>query len=249
MFGAGLIGRRHAAHVHAEPEAALTAIVEPFASGAQVAESYDVPCYRSIDDLLAAAVDFDAAILASPTHTHADLAISLLDLDKHVLIEKPISADLVSARQVLEAAARSKGNVLVGHHRRFNPYVESLKVAIDGGKLGVLLGVTGVWTALKPDSYFQAEWRHSSSTGGGVMASKCNLAVLSYTLTLIRLFAVNLIHDVDLMQYLFGKIERVYVEEGKKVRNFDAEETAAATIRFANGAVGTFFLSECVARD
>ena len=245
MFGAGLIGRRHAAHVHAEPEAALIAIVEPFAGGAQVAETYAVPCYRSIDDLLAAALDFDAAILASPTHTHAGLAISLLALDKHVLIEKPISADLASARQVLEAAAKSRGQVLVGHHRRFNPYVEALKSAIDAGKLGVLLGVTGVWTALKPDSYFQAEWRHSSSTGGGVMASKRDSIVLFYSLTLIRRSEVNLIHDIDLMQYWFGKIERVYVEEGRKVRKFDAEETAAATIRFANSAVGTFFLSEC----
>ena len=55
---------------------------------------------------------------------------------------------------------------------------------------------------------------------------------------------INLIHEVDLLQHLFGPISRVYAEGTLAQRGNAAEEGAAMVLRFASGAVGTFLLSD-----
>jgi len=57
---------------------------------------------------------------------------------------------------------------------------------------------------------------------------------------------INLIHEVDLLQYLLGSIMLVYALEAPKTRDFDAEEGAAVLLRFESGVVGTFVLSDAV---
>lgn len=54
----------------------------------------------------------------------------------------------------------------------------------------------------------------------------------------------NMSHELDLMRFLFGEIDRVYAEEGKRTRAHDVEETVSLTIHFVDGTVGTFLLSE-----
>ena len=53
---------------------------------------------------------------------------------------------------------------------------------------------------------------------------------------------INLIHDVDLLQMLIGPITRVHAEKAPSTRGYAVEEGAAITLRFANGAVGTFLV-------
>ena len=57
---------------------------------------------------------------------------------------------------------------------------------------------------------------------------------------------INLIHDIDILHYLFGPIIRVFAEKTLSQRGHPAEEGAAITLRFANGLVGTFILSDAV---
>lgn len=55
-----------------------------------------------------------------------------------------------------------------------------------------------------------------------------------------------MIHEVDILHHLFGPITRVYAEATLSQRGFAAEEGAAITLRFANGMVGSFLLSDAV---
>ncbi len=57
---------------------------------------------------------------------------------------------------------------------------------------------------------------------------------------------INLIHEIDLLQYLLGPITLVSALETIKTRGFEAEEGAAITMRFKSGVVGTFLLSDSV---
>jgi predicted dehydrogenase len=69
----------------------------------------------------------DAAIVATPTITHASIACPLLEAGIDVLVEKPIAPSLEEARQITSAAA-SAGRILqVGHLERFNPAVQALR--------------------------------------------------------------------------------------------------------------------------
>lgn len=57
---------------------------------------------------------------------------------------------------------------------------------------------------------------------------------------------INLIHDIDILHYLFGSIVRVFAEKTVAQRGHSAEEGAAITLRFGSGVVGTFVLSDAV---
>lgn len=125
----------------------------------------------------------------------------------------------------VECAYKHGRKLLIGHHRRFNRYVVTAKKHVQS--LGQLIAVNGLWTIYKPMQYFDppTEWRRLNSAGP---------------------VFINLIHDIDILHYLFGPITRVYAERTLSQRKFDTEEGAAITLRFASGMVGSFILSDAV---
>lgn len=226
IIGAGLIGPRHAQSVVACPDAELVAFVDPSPQADAVAKRFEVPCYDSVDALLASELLPDASIVCTPNGTHVGISERLLQAGLHVLVEKPVSIDVQSGQRLAETVKHSNTRLLVGHHRRFNPYVVATKRALDDGAVGKPIAVSGLWTLCKPASYFHhpTEWRGLKQGGGPIL--------------------INLIHDIDILQYLLGPITRVHAEQTASQRNHEAEEGAAILLRFASGAVGTFVLSD-----
>ncbi|KAJ5123143.1 hypothetical protein N7448_009240 [Penicillium atrosanguineum] len=227
VIGVGLIGPRHCRTVKESNEARLVAIVDLQPSTAKVAEEFGAAHYTSVQDLIRSSDKPDAAIICTPNHTHASLAKELAAAGIHVLIEKPVSVDISSGRELVEILNQSGVKALVGHHRRFNPYVIAAKEAISSGSLGDITAISGMWTTYKPEDYFDvpAAWRRGKS--GGVVL-------------------INLIHEVDILHHLFGPITRVHAESTKSRRGYEAEEGAAIVFRFRSGVVGTFVISDNV---
>ncbi|KAL8293569.1 hypothetical protein RQP46_000270 [Phenoliferia psychrophenolica] len=120
--------------------------------------------------------------------------------------------------------ARTEGKVKVDG--ALHPTIIKAKAMLEAGVLGQILGVSGIWSTLKPPSYFSppTAWRAEAGTGGPIL--------------------INLVHDLDLLRHLFGDIVRVYAEQGASTRGHDVEETGACTLKFASGAVGTFLFSD-----
>ncbi|KAH0610189.1 uncharacterized protein H6S33_011716 [Morchella sextelata] len=235
---AGLIGVRHVDHILQEPLTALSALVGASQTDRvnELANKHHVPIFKTTEELLAARAEgkvvVDAAIVATPNNTHVPIGILLIDNDITALVEKPIAADSSSTTALLEALGRAKGRgssaaVLVGHHRRFNTYIRAAKKAITSGILGKIVAFQGTWALLKDLNYFKDEWRTQVGTGGPIL--------------------VNLVHEIDNLRYLFGDIERVYVEKGMSTRGYEVEETVVMTMRFDSGIVGTFIVSDCSA--
>ncbi|PYH42856.1 Gfo/Idh/MocA family protein [Aspergillus saccharolyticus JOP 1030-1] len=232
IVGAGLIGPRHAQTVQANPSTHLLALIDPSPSAAQTAATLQTLYFPSLDALLASPSipRPDAAIVCTPNHTHIPLATTLLSNNIHVLLEKPISDDPSTARALLSTLTPTSPKLLIGHHRRFNPYITATKQLLTTNALGPIIALNGLWTLYKPDTYFAppGDWRRSTETGGGVLA-------------------INLIHDIDLLHYLFGPITRVFAEQTAPTRPSPphaAEEGAAITLRFASGVVGTFLVCD-----
>jgi len=194
IIGAGLIGPRHAQSVVDCADAVLTGFVDPNPQADAIVESFAVPCYRSVELLLASGNAPDAAIVCTPNHTHVDISEKLLHVGLHVLVEKPVSTDVRSGAMLSEAIKASGRQLLVGHHRRFNPYVVVTKKALTEGAIGQPIAVSVLWTLCKPEFYFEAptEWRGRAEGGGPIL--------------------INLVHDVDILQYLLGPITRVHAE-------------------------------------
>lgn len=130
LLGLGRMGRNHLRVVGESPDFELAGVVD--AGG--VPRPQGVPFFDSVKELRA--VDFEAAIVATPTATHRDVVLELLAMKKHVLVEKPIASSFEQGREVLDAAAKSGVRIAVGHVERFNPAVRKLREVIKGGWLG-----------------------------------------------------------------------------------------------------------------
>ncbi|ORY10430.1 hypothetical protein BCR34DRAFT_485686 [Clohesyomyces aquaticus] len=225
VVGTGLIGPRHAEAVVKDPDAELTCIVDPNPAAEAVALRFGCPLYKSIQDMLSAPNKPYAALVCTPNHTHVPLSKELLEAGLHVLCEKLISTDITSGQELIKCAETHKLKLLIGHHRRFKRFIIATKKALPS--LGRLIAINGLWTTYKPPEYFDppTHWRRCDSAG---------------------VVLINLIHEIDILHHLFGPIVRVYAEETISQRSFPAEEGTAITLRFANGIVGTFILSDAV---
>ena len=156
LIGAGLIGRRHAAHVRTE--AVLAGVVDPSEQARAFAAGQGAPWRPSFADLLAQDRP-DAVIIATPNAMHAAHGLEAVQAGLPALIEKPIADGLESAARLVEAAERAGVPLLVGHHRRHNPVTQAAKRAIKAGRLGALVAAHATCWMHKPASYFDAAWR------------------------------------------------------------------------------------------
>lgn len=125
VVGVGHIGKNHA-RLYAElPSASFTAIYDTDPQRArQVSEEFHVPASNSLDEF---SENVDAASIATPTNTHAEIARELLRRGKHLLIEKPIAENTASARELAELAVSQNLILQVGHVERFNPVLSALE--------------------------------------------------------------------------------------------------------------------------
>jgi predicted dehydrogenase len=124
VVGTGEFGRRHMRAIRQSEAAELVGGVDrdPARAAAAAAE-YGGEVFPALETLAGRA---DAAVVAVPTTAHAECACALMEMGIDVLVEKPIAADLASARRMVDTA-RSSGRVLqVGHLERFNPAVTAL---------------------------------------------------------------------------------------------------------------------------
>jgi predicted dehydrogenase len=87
-------------------------------------------------DLRSALPHVDAVVVAAPPATHAQLAMQALTADKHVLVEKPMTTTVSSARRLIEEAAQRKLILMVGHVFEHSPAVWKLREVIESGELG-----------------------------------------------------------------------------------------------------------------
>ncbi|KAK5740447.1 hypothetical protein LTS12_024964 [Elasticomyces elasticus] len=226
IIGTGLIGPRHARSVLNCSDATLACIVDPSPAASAVARDLGVPLYGSILKMLEAGDRPDAAIVCTPNSTHVSLSIELLQAGIHVLVEKPVATTLNDAERLVDFARSCGKKLLVGHHRRFNPHITAAKRALEENRIGKVIAVSGIWALQKPASYFEGAgaWRAKAGNGGPLL--------------------INMIHDIDLLQYLLGPITRVHAESTIPQRGHEVEEGAAILLRFASGVVGTFIVSD-----
>lgn len=236
VIGAGLIGPRHAKHILKRKDCSLFAIVDRSANGPGVASSCNSLHFNTVNEMLDFCQQYqvdlpDAAIIATPNHTHAELGMQLASYGIHLLVEKPMASAAEDCIALLEYCNQRGVKLLIGHHRRFNPYIVATKANMD--RIGKPIAIQGVWALQKHKEYFaEKAWRRSVLSGGGALL-------------------INLIHDLDLLQYLIGPIERVYAELMPRQRHAETpdnevDEGAVLTLKFANGCCGTFLCSDNV---
>ena len=121
VIGVGYLGRFHAQKYAQLPDCQLIGVVDANPQTAErVAAELNTRSLLDYRQLLGAV---DVVSIATPTPTHCDIALPLLQAGAHVLVEKPISESAEQAERMI-AAARAQQRVLqVGHLERFNPAI------------------------------------------------------------------------------------------------------------------------------
>ena len=226
VAGAGTIGRDHIARVRASAGCVLVGIADPAPSGAACAASLGVAQADGLEALLDA-VRPDGVILATPHVLHVQGALACIARGVPVLVEKPVADTLAAAVRLAEAVERSGVPVLVAHHRRYNTALEVACSTIASGALGALVAVQGGALFHKPAAYFE-EAPHRRRRGAGPILT-------------------NMVHEIDNLRLLAGEIVEVQAFVSHARRRFEVEDSASVGLRFANGALGTFMLSDVAA--
>jgi len=231
VAGAGLIGREHIRVIMdtSAADCCLAGIVDPAPAAAQLAQQCAVPHWHDLDELLAqqSLDSVDAVVVATPNATHHGHALQCLQAGLPILLEKPIATTVAQAEDIVRCMEQTNGTVLIGHHRAHSPLMRQAREIILQGQLGQLVAVQGSALFFKPDGYFvAAPWR--TQTGGGPVA-------------------LNLIHEIHNLRMLCGEIVAVQAFASHATRGFAVEDTAAINLRFANGALGSFILSDTAA--
>jgi predicted dehydrogenase len=119
------MGKLHARVLSEMPQVELVAVVDSHDPAAKsVARQRDCQAFSSAREV----VDLvDAAIIAVPTLCHLDAARPFVQAGKHVLIEKPFTADVAAGEALLAEADKTGATVQVGHTERFNPAATAMR--------------------------------------------------------------------------------------------------------------------------
>jgi predicted dehydrogenase len=184
LVGAGRAGLVHGRNLAAGVrEARLAAIADPDEAALRHA-SAELGCEHTFTDASAAVVHeaIDAVVIASPTFTHAELAVAALAAGKHVLCEKPLATSLEEAAEVAAAVEEARRVFVMGFMRRFDAGFVRAAERIANGEIGqpLLVRSTGRGPGLPP------EWAWDVASSGGLIAE------------------VNS-HDLDTIRWLSGQ--------------------------------------------
>lgn len=178
LFGAGRIGKIHAANLARHPHAQLRCVVDVHRPSAEALAAQHGAAVASIDEALADA-NVAAVVIGSSTDTHADLIMRAAAAGNAIFCEKPVDLDVARARACAEAVKRAGVTCMIGFQRRFDPTFAALKQRLDAGEIGTpeVLIVTSRDPAPPPASYI--------ARSGGV-------------------FKDMLIHDFDIFRWILG---------------------------------------------
>ncbi len=215
LFGAGRIGKIHAANVALNGNAALRHVVDVDAAAAGDLAARHGAAVSDADSALGDPA-VDAVIITSSTDTHKTLVEQACRAGKAVFCEKPVDLDSARVREVLSVVEETGVPFFVAFNRRFDPSFAALQKKVRDGRVGKVeqVIITSRDPGPPPVGYIKA-------SGG--------------------LFRDMMIHDFDMARWLLGEEPtEVYAVASCMVDPAIGEagdvDTAAVTLRTASGA-------------
>ena len=227
LVGCGKVGHIHAACVQREESADLVGVCDTDPErAATFAAQYGGRPFTDVATLLRETHP-EAVLTATPHPLHAAPAIQAATAGAHVLVEKPLAANLADCDAMIAAARKSGVQLGVISQRRLYEPVRRMKGAIDAGKLGrPALGVFIMYSWRDPAYYRSDPWRGQwASEGGGVLVNQSP-------------------HQFDLLQWFMGPIEEISGCWANVAHPaIEVDDTAVAVLRFRNGGLGSIVTS------
>ncbi len=221
LIGFGAWGAHHARAIGETPGAQLVAIAAR-SDASQKAASEACPGAEIVDDYrrLLDRQDIDAVDIVVPTYLHEEMACAALRAGKHVLLEKPMTASVVSSLNILHAARDNGRKLALGFELRMSNLWGRVKSMIDRGAIGEpQYCLIELWR--KPYRLGSNGWRYDISRVGNWILEEP-------------------IHFFDLARWYLGSLgEPTHVTARAKARDNSRPELTdnfSAMMDFAGGA-------------
>ena len=219
VLGSGGIARRRTIPEGILPaaNAELVAVfdVNPIAN-AEVAKQFGARAVASIDELLLQGLD--AVYIATPPHGHREQTLACARAGKHVLCEKPLGLTVADAEAMMAACTQAKVRLGTAFMMRFHTQHQAALKLIREGALGQPVfgrAQLSCWYPPMPGA-----WRQDPGMSGGG--------------SLIDMGG----HCIDLLEMFFGPVKSVSCFTNRTVHSYASEDSAVASLRFANDALG-----------
>jgi predicted dehydrogenase len=220
IVGAGSVGKRHLRNL-AALGAAVSAL-DPRADRVEEARSAAplVSTFRTLDEALRQRERFDGAVICSPPSAHVEQSVACLRASLPLLIEKPLSPTLASARDLAEAAERARVPVVLGYTYRWWPPLGDLARLLERGDIGKPRHVRCTMSAHLADWHpwerYQDFFMASASLGGGALLDES--------------------HFLDLMLWFFGMPSHLYARiERLSELQIETDDNVDALLEYADG--------------
>ncbi len=150
MIGLGRWGPNHVRNFNDAPNCRVVAGADSKAANLQRAKArFNFDGYSDYRELLARS-DVHAVVICTPTGTHYAVVRAALEAGKHVLCEKPLTADSKEAWELAAFAQKRGLSLMVGHIFLFNPGIEYLAKCVEEKIAGRLYYLNAVRTNLGP---------------------------------------------------------------------------------------------------
>lgn len=216
IVGAGGMGRAHAMALKSLKEANLVSVVDVvYEKARQFASELGIRAYGSLRQM-SGAEEIDAVWICTPSYSHSEVAIEAANLGLHVFSEKPMALKIDDCNLIAEAVRKNKIKYGLGFVERFSPFYTNTKKMVEDGKFGnVSFAWSGRMGYLGPGT-----WYTRKAESGGIIVD------------------LN-IHDLDLLRWLCGGVERIFAECSTKIfTEIDIYNNAWIVLRFRSGGMG-----------
>jgi predicted dehydrogenase len=230
IVGCGMISRFHQRAIADVRGAKLVGCYsQPSDSAKQFAAEANIKAYNTLEEMLADE-EIDAVSICTPSGAHMEASVAAAKAGKHVIVEKPLEVTLKRCDKVIDACEKNGVKLATIFPSRFHDASQKLKKAIDGGRFGRLtMGDAYIKWYRSQEYYDSGAWRGTwKLDGGGALMNQA-------------------IHTVDLLQWLMGEVTEINaMTDTLAHQRIEVEDTAVATLRFANGALGVIEASTAV---
>ncbi|QUH29936.1 Gfo/Idh/MocA family protein [Vallitalea guaymasensis] len=226
IVGCGTIFENHIKAIIENDEAKLLYLVDIEEEKVKkLASQYN--CYYStnIDDILYDD-SIDVVHILTPHYLHYEMAKKVLLASKHVVLEKPAAINVEDVQDLKQLSLKMNKQIAVVFQNRYNPSLVEARSIIESKRLGSVIGMRAFITWKRDEEYYNQDvWRGKWKTeGGGLLINQA-------------------IHTLDLMRWFGGRIDKIkgHVDTRLLGDVIEVEDTAEATIKFENGAIGLFY--------
>lgn len=183
-----------------------------------------------LDDLLSDPA-IDLIDICLPSHLHAPVALQALQVDKHVICEKPLAGNLLQADELARVAASSAGVLMPVFQYRYGVAMTQMLALKRHNLLGKPQVATLETHWNRGADYYAVDWR-------GTWAGECGGVLVTHA-----------IHSHDLLSVFFGDITAVSAALDTRVNPIETEDTAALILHTASGGLATSSVTLGAATD